>query len=194
MSSRYTPIPSTEPLQSRRQRSLPSFLHLPRLRSSCICLTTATLILPASLLFLALLTYLAPGAEHMRPCLPFSLSRLSHSAHQRLSCEGISVYNGTRGYSNITPKPGNTSNDKTMSGISGDVGDAQQEGRLAGFLQSQKELFLQDLRDGKGRGWTVSMGNEAGGESGFVSAFEFWGLGRRSARSDPGLTCQISTV
>jgi exopolyphosphatase len=36
--------------------------------------------------------------------------------------------------------------------------------RLAGFLQSQKELFFQDLQSGKGKGWTVSVGNEAGGE------------------------------
>ena len=37
--------------------------------------------------------------------------------------------------------------------------------RLAGFLQSQKELFFQDLKGGKGKGWTVAIGNEAGGES-----------------------------
>lgn len=36
--------------------------------------------------------------------------------------------------------------------------------RLAGFLQSQKELFFGDLQGGKGKGWTVAMGNEAGGE------------------------------
>lgn len=37
------------------------------------------------------------------------------------------------------------------------------EGRLAGFLSSQRDLFLQDLKDGKGKGWTVVMGNQAGG-------------------------------
>lgn len=38
------------------------------------------------------------------------------------------------------------------------------EGRLAGFLSSQRDLFLHDLKDGKGKGWTVVMGNQAGGE------------------------------
>jgi hypothetical protein len=38
--------------------------------------------------------------------------------------------------------------------------------RLAGFLQSQKELFFGDLENGKGKGWTVAMGNEAGGQCG----------------------------
>jgi len=37
--------------------------------------------------------------------------------------------------------------------------------RLAGFLQSQKELFFGDLQNGKGKGWTVAVGNEAGGMS-----------------------------
>jgi exopolyphosphatase len=36
--------------------------------------------------------------------------------------------------------------------------------RLAGFLQSQKELFFGDLESGKGKGWTVAVGNEAGGK------------------------------
>ena len=39
-------------------------------------------------------------------------------------------------------------------------------GRLGGFLQSQKDLFLEDLRGGSVKGWTVAMGNEAGGRSG----------------------------
>ena len=36
-------------------------------------------------------------------------------------------------------------------------------GRLAGFLESQKALFEDDYRKGDLSGWTVAMGNEAGG-------------------------------
>jgi exopolyphosphatase len=50
-----------------------------------------------------------------------------------------------------------------MDNIDPTANGGVKEGRLAGFLQSQKELFLQDLRDGKGKGWTVATGNEAGG-------------------------------
>jgi hypothetical protein len=37
-------------------------------------------------------------------------------------------------------------------------------GNLAMFLQTQNEAFVKDLKDGKGKGWTVVSGNEAGGE------------------------------
>jgi exopolyphosphatase len=36
---------------------------------------------------------------------------------------------------------------------------------LSTFLSSQKSLYLQDIQNGKGKEWTVVMGNEAGGES-----------------------------
>lgn len=53
-------------------------------------------------------------------------------------------------------------NDATIQ--SGNDNAAVPEGRLAGFLSSQRDLFLQDLKEGKGKGWTVVMGNQAGGE------------------------------
>ena len=43
-------------------------------------------------------------------------------------------------------------------------GQAVQAGRLAGWLESRKQLFLDDLRKGKLKGWTIAMGNEAGGQ------------------------------
>lgn len=50
-----------------------------------------------------------------------------------------------------------------------DGADADKVGRLAGFLQSQKDEFVADLKEGKGKGWIVVMGNEAGGEL-YISA------------------------
>lgn len=37
--------------------------------------------------------------------------------------------------------------------------------RLAMFLQDQRTALLADLQVGKGQGWEVVTGNEAGGES-----------------------------
>jgi hypothetical protein len=171
MSNPYTPIATTDtspthpsPRHQRKRTSI-SRSSLCRPRISWTCLSVGlVLLLPLSLLLLSVLTYLSPGAEHMRPCLPFSLSRLSQVAHQRLSCEGIAI-SGTRVYTNSSTI---TMGDTTEAVPTGALGP---EGRLAGFLQSQKELFLQDLRDGKGKGWTVATGNEAGGEWG--SSFQF---------------------
>jgi hypothetical protein len=36
-------------------------------------------------------------------------------------------------------------------------------GHLGNFLLSQNEQLLQDLKAGRGKGWIVSNGNEAGG-------------------------------
>ena len=49
-------------------------------------------------------------------------------------------------------------------------GDVSQEvgvgaSAFSDTLLSLKEMFVKDLEDGKGEGWTVVMGNEAGGES-----------------------------
>ncbi|KGB76864.2 exopolyphosphatase [Cryptococcus deuterogattii R265] len=58
--------------------------------------------------------------------------------------------------------------------IQSENGDAAvAEGRLAGFLSSQKDLFLQDLKDGKGKGWTVVMGNQAGDLDSLASSVAF---------------------
>lgn len=39
-----------------------------------------------------------------------------------------------------------------------------QSGRLADFLKSQNAAFVDDLKAGKGKGWLLVNGNEAGGE------------------------------
>lgn len=53
---------------------------------------------------------------------------------------------------------------KTAGGLQAGA-DEGTMGRLAGFLESQKSEFLADLKDGKGKGWVMVMGNEAGGMS-----------------------------
>lgn len=85
--------------------------------------------------------------QSMRICLPFSLSRISSTAHRKLSCQ----------YATARPPA------KTVGEMSTNL-TIENEGRLGGFLAGQRELFLTDVRSGKGRGWNVAMGNEAGGE------------------------------
>lgn len=142
MAVRYTALAST-PSQRHRTTS-PGRFHLPpslgRWRTACLLFNLGIF---ASLVILSLITYLSPSNGYMRPCLPFSLHRLSSSAHRTLSCQ----------YQYTT---GTTNTNMDESDLAGS--------RLAGFLQSQKELFYGDLRNGKGKGWTVAMGNEAGGE------------------------------
>ena len=87
----------------------------------------------------------------MRPCLPFSIHRISTAAHRTLSCQA-QVQAQAPGHKN--PTMSTSLNEADLAGS-----------RLAGFLQSQKELFYGDLENGKGKGWTVAVGNEAGGQS-----------------------------
>lgn len=114
-------------------------MRLPR-HSSLVCLLAFIAIPPLTFLIL----FLGYLHSSMRVCLPFSLTRLSTTAHNTFSCQARPV-------SSIVMN--NTAIQSTAA-----------EGRLAGFLSSQRDLFLQDLKDGKGKGWTVVMGNQAGGE------------------------------
>lgn len=140
MAIQYTQVPS-DPHTTRSTSSKPKGRRLPRFRTIYLLFN---LVLITSFLILALITYLSPSNQYMRPCLPFSLNRLSKSAHRTFSCQAST---------NISISS-ETMNEADLRGS-----------RLAGFLQSQKELFFEDLKSGKGKGWTVSVGNEAGGES-----------------------------
>lgn len=149
MTVQYTSIP-TEPtarLQTRvfPARRLPIFIT--RWRTTCLLVFLS---IPLSLLLLSLVTYFSTSNQYMRPCLPFSIHRISKSAHRTLSCQSV----GLAGQSS-------SANNKTIMASEPDLMGS----KLAGFLQSQKELFFEDLEAGKGKGWTVAVGNEAGGES-----------------------------
>ncbi len=140
--SLYNPLRSTYHHRSRPRRNL-------SLRLACLALLT----LPLGLLILSILAYLDPS-QSMRICLPFSLTRISSTAHQTFSCQ-------------YSTKTGISGSESIMSEAAKDgaVTDGEiQVGRLAGFLQSQKDLFLSDLKGGNLKGWIVAMGNEAGGE------------------------------
>lgn len=97
---------------------------------------------------MSLLSYLHPLRGATRPCLPFSLSRISSGAHRYLSCGGSA---------NMTFAQGQPVN----GGTNGVVSNGN---RVGDFLLSQKEAFLGDFKLGNLNGWTVVMGNEAGGE------------------------------
>lgn len=117
----------------------PPPMRLPR-HSSLVCLLAFVTIPPLTFVIL----FLGYLHSSMRLCLPFSLTRLSTTAHNTFSCHA-------RPASSVLMD--NTATQSTAP-----------EGRLAGFLSSQRDLFLHDLKDGKGKGWTVVMGNQAGGE------------------------------
>lgn len=158
MAIQYTSVPTNPTnVDSKSTRRLP--FSLPRWRTGCLIFNLS---LFTSFLILGLVTYLSPSDWYMRPCLPFSLHRISKSAHRTLSC-------------NYTTNTTTTSTTTSKMGT-GQVNEADLLGsRLAGFLQSQKELFFQDLQGGKGKGWTVAVGNEAGGKSCLrPDGFELW--------------------
>jgi hypothetical protein len=146
MTIQYAPVP-TDPNPRSRQRTHPA-RRLPQIitrwRTTVLLLILAG---PLSLLLLSVITYITPSNQYMRPCLPFSIHRISSTAHRTLSCQSLNL-------------------GKNNSSMSTSVNEADLAGsRLAGFLQSQKELFFGDLENGKGKGWTVAVGNEAGGTS-----------------------------
>jgi hypothetical protein len=151
MTIQYAPVPtdpnSTSTSTPRARRSHPA-RRLPQIITRWR--TTVLLIIlagPLSLLLLSLVTYISPSNQYMRPCLPFSIHRISTAAHRTLSCQSQAIY-------------------KNNSNMATSMNEADLAGsRLAGFLQSQKELFFGDLENGKGKGWTVAVGNEAGGMS-----------------------------
>lgn len=93
----------------------------------------------------------------MRVCLPFSLHRISSSAHRAWSCQSP--------YRNLAMS---TASGNQATGSTGSTGSI-----LGDFLVSQRELFLADLQAGKGKGWTVSVGNEAGDLDTLASSVAF---------------------
>ncbi|WVF68526.1 hypothetical protein IAT40_003294 [Kwoniella sp. CBS 6097] len=148
-------------------------MRLPR-NSKLLCLLISLSFIPPLILILGLLTYLD---QSMRLCVPFSLQRLSSTAHNSISCQAQAL---RRPFSSTTAKyqgPGpegimaevQNHAEKVTGANGGEVG----EGRLADFLRSQKEAFLGDLKDGRGKGWTVVMGNEAGDLDSLAASIAF---------------------
>jgi len=156
MTIQYAPVPTNpnsastpRPRRSHPARLLPQIIT--RWRTTVLLILLAG---PLSLLLLSFITYISPSNQYMRPCLPFSIHRISSAAHRTLSCQSLSL-------------------GKNTSAMSTSINEADLAGsRLAGFLQSQKELFFGDLENGKGKGWTVAVGNEAGGTSTLIPQIE----------------------
>lgn len=137
-------------LHRYKQLNKPSSRLIP-LSKKLIRLSCITLLLTiASLSIVSLIAYLSPLRGATRPCLPFSLSRLSSSAHRKLSCGAT---NTLPGLDTMTIANGESANGAAVGN------------RLGDFLLSQREAFLGDIQGGSLKGWTVVMGNEAGGLS-----------------------------
>ena len=143
-SATYTPL---TPLPTHRSPTIhKSTTFLSRLvRLTRLTCLIPLLLLSVSLLTISLLAYLSPTRGYSRPCLPFSFARISSSAHKTLSCEALGAMSG--------------------SGGQGSPDVPKSDRRLAGFLATQKEAFMADAKAGNLSGWTIAMGNEAGGES-----------------------------
>jgi exopolyphosphatase len=149
--------------------------------------TTVLLLFPVLsvplLLIWGSILYLDPSPQPMRLCLPVSLHRISIAAHKAVSCRPLPAYlaNGIHSTSTTSLGKGamSTSTSANMSDgtktvydkveveagkVNGNGEDLPQSGRLADWLMSQRALFLGDAQKGRLEGWTVAMGNEAGGE------------------------------
>lgn len=143
MSHPYQPINK----HSHPHPRIPTTKRLIRLSSLVLGLTIG------GFFIVSLIAYLSPLRGATRPCLPFSLHRLSSSAHRTFSCSASQqiIGEGTMAIANGGP-------DGTLP-----VGG--KGNRLGDFLLSQREAFLGDIKGGNLKGWTVVMGNEAGGTS-----------------------------
>ncbi|WVQ66430.1 uncharacterized protein L199_004611 [Kwoniella botswanensis] len=138
-------------------------MRIPR-NSRLFCLLISLSFIPPLCILFGVLAYLN---ESMRICLPFSIERISLTAHRKLSCQPPS--------SNYLNRPYSTGLKGIMAQAEADAvnGNTIQEGRLAGFLRSQKESFLDDLKKGNAKGWTVVMGNEAGDLDSIASSISY---------------------
>ncbi len=104
-------------------------------------------LLLALILLIVTAFYLSNNArQSMRLCVPVSLQRISSAAHKGLAC----------GYT--------TSAIQKQIIQGGGMSNHPTSGKLADFLRSQKQEFLDDLDRGNGKSWVLAMGNEAGGE------------------------------
>ncbi|ORX37670.1 hypothetical protein BD324DRAFT_641818 [Kockovaella imperatae] len=131
------------------------------------------LLVPVGLLTLSLITFLS--SSYSRPCLPFSLQRISTSGHRLLSCSSIPAPSRA-GFESVETMGEASHILNGAGGESGNVDPASAEagaGRFAGFLQSQKEAFMDDLRKSNLNGWTIAMGNEAGDLDSLASSIGF---------------------
>ncbi|WWD04209.1 hypothetical protein V865_002276 [Kwoniella europaea PYCC6329] len=140
-------------------------MRIPR-NSRLFCLLISLSFIPPLCIIFGLLAYLN---ESMRICLPFSIERISLTAHRKLSCQPPSSNYFNTPYSTGTGLKG------IMAQAEADAvnGNTIQEERLAGFLRSQKETFLDDLKKGNAKGWTVVMGNEAGDLDSIASSISY---------------------
>ena len=73
-----------------------------------------------------------------------------------------------------------------------------EDGELATFLRTQKERFFKDVRSGRGKKWTVVVGNRAGGE---LTLLDNWHDGLTAPQTStlshvriPCHTCHIWTA
>ncbi|WRT69773.1 uncharacterized protein IL334_006764 [Kwoniella shivajii] len=144
-------------------------MRLPR-NSRLLCFLLSLSFIPPFILVFSLLAWLD---ESMKICLPFSLNRISTQAHQSLSCQAKSYTSISSKGTGLKAIMSEVNGDGISTGIKQGNGNGKQQGKLAGFLTSQKETFLDDLKKGNGNGWTVVMGNEAGDLDSIASSISY---------------------
>lgn len=152
---------------------------------------------------------LATG-QSMRLCVPLNLNRVSNQLHRAVACSPLPSAAVLAATSPLitstlaTPVQTTTINSRVSSrpfssvaplatpstSSSSNMSSSVTPGRLADWLLSQKEAFIGDLKAGRGKGWLVTMGNEAGGEYGRCS----WDDEDVGARDPAAEGCQILVV
>lgn len=122
-----------------------------------------------------LTTILLLKGQYVRLCLPGPVYKISTALHQKIACSpppAPAVYVAQ----NATTSPVSVSASRplTTTAVPSSTSTLIAEmGRLADFLQSQNQLFIDDLKKGHGSGWHLVNGNEAGDLDSISSAVAF---------------------
>lgn len=158
-----TPSPQPQPQPQHRRTRRPA---LRPLRCFLVAAALSALAVLSAILLLR--------GQYLRLCLPGPVYKLSPALHDKYACSPAPVpaayaAQNTSASSTARARPLTTEAAPPSSTSALTTG----MGRLADFLQSQNQAFIDDLRKGNGKGWHLVNGNEAGDLDSISSAVAF---------------------